>query len=272
MTSDHQGREQIRENRDIDHYTISWIFCTTTSGSRTPLPEKQNELPYQAITPIYEEALSIRLHNSASHKYPLHHTWKNLATVGSAGDILLPNVQQMLLRLKKDTGVRYLRFNGIFSDRLLVASADASGNPVYNFAYVDMVLDFLHSIGLKPWIQLSFMPRVLALHPNKYLFNDNVSQPRSNQAWCNLIQVFFQHIRKRYGIEETRTWRYSLWNLPNTASFLYGFDNPEDFQTFYKKYGEKAHGFNRGMNRFEKNIKIQNKRFHFCMSYVTIYT
>lgn len=122
--------------------------------------------------------MSIRLHNSASHKYPLHHTWKNLATVGSAGDILLPNVQQMLLRLKKDTGVRYLRFNGIFFDRLLVASADASGNPVYNFAYVDMVLDFLHSIGLRPWIQLSFMPRVLALHPNKYLFNDNVSQPR----------------------------------------------------------------------------------------------
>ncbi len=136
-----------------------------------------------------------------------------------------------------------------------------------------MGLDFLHSIGLKPWIQLSFMPRVLALHPNKYLFNDNVSQPRSNQAWCNLIQVFFQHIRKRYGIEETRTWRYSLWNLPNTASFLYGFDNPEDFQTFYKasfdtiknedpayfismppsyykKYGDSSHGFNRGMNRF----------------------
>lgn len=163
----------------MDHYTISWIFCTSTYGSRTPLPEKQDELPYQAITPIYEEALSIRLHNSASHKYPLHHTWKNLATVGSAGDILLPNVQQMLLRLKKDTGVRYLRFNGIFFDRLLVASADASGNPVYNFAYVDMVLDFLHSIGLRPWIQLSFMPRVLALHPNKYLFNDNVSRPRS---------------------------------------------------------------------------------------------
>ncbi|MGN0362323.1 MAG: hypothetical protein ACI4ET_05720 [Bilifractor sp.] len=84
----------------------------------------------------------------------------------------------MLLRLKKDTGMRYLRFNGIFSDRLFVAAADASGNPVYNFAYVDMVLDFLHSIALKPWIQLSFMPRVLALHPNKYLFNDNVSQPR----------------------------------------------------------------------------------------------
>ena len=32
----------------------------------------------------------------------------------------------MLLRLKKDTGVRYLRFNGIFSDRLFVAAADAS--------------------------------------------------------------------------------------------------------------------------------------------------
>ena len=194
----------------------------------------QDDLPYEAITPIQEETLSIRLHNSAAHKYPLHHTWKNLATVGSAGDILLPNVQQMLRRLREDTGVRYLRFNGIFSDRLFVAAADASGNPVYNFAYVDMVLDFLHSIALKPWIQLSFMPRVLALHPNKYLFNDNVSQPRSNQAWCDLLRVFFQHIRTRYGIEETKTWRYSLWNLPNTASFLYGFDNPEDFQFFYK--------------------------------------
>lgn len=74
--------------------------------------------------------------------------------------------------------MRYLRFNGIFSDRLFVTAADASENPVYNFAYVDMVLDFLHSIGLRPWIQLSFMPRVLALHPNKYLFNDNVRQPR----------------------------------------------------------------------------------------------
>lgn len=50
---------------------------------------------------------------------------------------------------------------------------------MYSFAYVDKIFDFLREVGLKPLVQLSFMPRQLAKEPNRYLVNDLVSEPKS---------------------------------------------------------------------------------------------
>lgn len=196
-------------------------YLRTESAAKVLLPEKETLITFSAAP-------------DTSRTYPLRHTWKTLMTVGGAEDILLSNVQQMLKRMHDEIGFRYIRFNGIFSDRLLVVTKDRKGRVVYNFTYIDAVLDTLMRIGLKPWIQLSYMPKILALHPDKYVFNDNVSQPGSNDAWCSLISAFLIHIRERYGTDEIRSWQFSLWNLPDTSDALFGFDTDGDFRAFYK--------------------------------------
>lgn len=182
--------------------------------------------------PAREENLTISL--DAGSSYPLRHTWRNITTVGAASDLLISDVQEMLRRMQSDIGFKYIKINGVFSDELHVYNESASGEAVYNFAYLDKVFDFLLSCQLLPWIQLSYMPEKLAKHPSRRLFNENVSQPKSNEQWCNLINHFFSHIISRYGIHMVSKWQFSLWNQPDTDKQLYGFDHDDDFFAFYK--------------------------------------
>ncbi len=164
---------------------------------------------------------------------PLRHTWKNLMTVGSARDLLSETVRQEVRRMQRDIGFRYLKLTGIFSDELRVYSETKEGKAVYSFAYVDQILDFLAGVGLKPLIQLSYMPRQLAKNPDRFLFNDLVSEPKSLARWADLVEVFTRHILFRYGKQEVRTWMFCPWHQPDTVH-MYGFRDSESFYGFYK--------------------------------------
>ena len=64
--------------------------------------------------------------------------------------------------VKKITGFRYVRFHAIFHDENGVYSEDAQGNPVYNWSYVDQIYDGLLANGVRPFVEISFMPKALA--------------------------------------------------------------------------------------------------------------
>lgn len=183
--------------------------------------------------PVSSKKLAIVL-EASDNTYALSHTWKKMMTIGRASDILFSEVQSMLVETQKSIGFEFLKLTGIFSDDLHVYDETAKGEPIYSFTYLDNILDFLISQNLKPWIQLSYMPEKLAKHPNRRLFGANVSQPRSMTEWCDLIRHFLAHISKRYGIENIKEWKFSLWNQPDTTPDLFGFANEKDFFFFYK--------------------------------------
>ena len=191
----------------------------------------QDDPADRVVLPPRTRDITLALNGSS---YPLRHTWRNVMTVGTAVDLLYADVQDMLRTIQSRIGFRYIKLNGIFSDELHVYNETASGEPVYNFAYIDKIFDFLHSQRLLPWLQLSYMPEKLAKYPNKRLFNANVSEPRSNDAWCALVTAFVRHIVSRYGLAQVKTWKFSLWNQPDTEKNMYGFDRTEDFYTFYR--------------------------------------
>lgn len=227
MLPNQYRREQKSKSKEPDviieqHDYIAGLKKYLTSNQHT-----------QVVAPTREKTIALSCEDG--NGYPLLHTWRNVTTVGTASDILISDVQQMLKKVQTDIGFRYIKLNGVFSDDFHVYSESVSGQAVFNFAYLDKVFDFLLSCNLMPWIQLSYMPEKLAKHPDRYLFNENVSQPKSNDAWCDLIQHFFNHIISRYGFDEIIKWNYSLWNQPNTGSRLYGFDNEDDFFVFYKE-------------------------------------
>jgi xylan 1,4-beta-xylosidase len=130
---------------------------------------------------------------------------------------LRESYRQDLRAVKKITGFEYVRFHAIFHDEVGVYDEDAQGRPIYNFSYVDQIYDGLLANGVKPFVELSFMPKKLAAAPAPHAFwyKPDVSPPKDWGRWEDLITAFVRHLVDRYGIDEVATWYFEVWNEPN---------------------------------------------------------
>lgn len=147
----------------------------------------------------------------------INHNWKNLITVGRAKLIQVEDVRKQIIQIQKEIGFKYIRFHGIFNDDMDVYDEDKDGNPIIHFNLVNEILDFLYSIGLKPFIELGFMPRKLALNNNEVILNGvfNISRPKSMDKWTFLVKEFIRNCINRYGLEEVQEWYFEFWNEPS---------------------------------------------------------
>lgn len=179
----------------------------------------------------------------------LRHTFKVFTSVGRAKELLLAEVQKMLTQLQKDIGYEYIKFHGLLSDDMLVYEEDRAGNPHYSFVLIDKALDFLLSIGLKPLIQFSFMPRALASLPEKNIYASpfNVSPPKDYAKWNDLIRALTQHLVERYGLKTARSWLFCVWNEPDTPENFFGFERPEDFYRLYRETYQVVKSVHKGL-------------------------
>ena len=163
----------------------------------------------------WEQRLSLSVDAAAAGR-PLRHTWRVFTSVGRAKELLMTPVREALADLQREIGFSYIKFHGILDDAMMVYREDRHGNPVYNFVYVDEVLDYLLGLGLKPLVQLSFMPSALALDPGHTLFASPavISAPKDEERWCALIRALTRHLLARYGEDEVRSWLFTFWNEP----------------------------------------------------------
>lgn len=161
------------------------------------------------------------------------HTWKSLITIGKAKEGLHADVQQHLKYVQQRSPFRYLRFHGIFDDGMMVYHEDEAGQPRYNFRYVDQLFDFLLSIGLKPFVELGFMPSALASDPGKTVFYraSYTSPPKSVDKWCTLVDRFIRHCMNRYGAAEVESWKFEFWNEPEFHIFWSA--SQDEYRTLY---------------------------------------
>jgi len=122
-----------------------------------------------------------------------------------------------LREVKQITGFGYIRFHGIFNDEVGVYAEDEKGQPVYNFSYIDQIYDGLLANGVRPFVEISFMPEQLAASSTHQAFwyHPDVAPPKSWNRWDNLIAAFAQHLVQRYGADEVAQWYFEVWNEPN---------------------------------------------------------
>ena len=149
---------------------------------------------------------------------PFPHYWEQMFGSGRAILSLRESYRDDLRLLKAATGVEYIRFHAIFDDEVGVYDEDADGNPVYNFSYVDQIYDGLLQNGVRPFVELSFMPAKLSAQPpvvQSFWYKPIVSPPKDWTKWDDLISHFAQHLIDRYGIEEVSQWYFEVWNEPN---------------------------------------------------------
>lgn len=145
------------------------------------------------------------------------HFWEETFGSGRAILALREGYREDLRAVKAITGLRYVRFHGILMDEVGVYDEDRQGRPIYNFTYVDQIYDGLLQQGVRPFVEISFMPEKMASRPDRHNFwyHQFVAPPKSYDAWDALMTAFAQHLIARYGIDEVATWYFEVWNEPN---------------------------------------------------------
>lgn len=176
--------------------------------------------------------------------HPFPHFWEQVFGSGRANLALRESYRRDLRLVHEATGFSYVRFHAIFHDENGVYSEDAQGKPVYNFAYVDQIFDGVLADGVRPFVELSFMPKKLSavppvLHP--FWYQPVVSPPKDYEKWGLLVGAFAQHLVERYGIDEVAQWYFEVWNEPN-IDFWAG--KPKE-STYYQLYAAAAEALKR---------------------------
>ncbi len=163
-----------------------------------------------------DSALTISI-NVQGPTHPFPHYWERMFGSGRAVLSLRESYRRDLRSVKRATGFEYIRFHAILDEDVGVYREGAQGRPSYNFSYVDQIYDGLLANGIRPFVELSFMPRALAAKPAQMLFwyRPYVAPPKDPKLWADLIQAFARHLIARYGIDEVSQWYFEVWNEPN---------------------------------------------------------
>ncbi|HYO20891.1 MAG TPA: hypothetical protein VER36_00710, partial [Flavisolibacter sp.] len=147
------------------------------------------------------------------------HFWSKCAGAGRACEGLRAGWLEQLKLAKEHCGFEYLRFHGLFHDDMFVYK-EVNGNPVYNWQYIDELFDRMLEIGIKPFVELGFMPKALASgERTQFWWKGNVSAPSDYNKWATLVGEFTKHCMSRYGLPEVKTWYFEVWNEPNLRAF-----------------------------------------------------
>jgi len=180
---------------------------------------------------VQEETLMIEfVVDATSLGHPFPHYWEHC--VGSCHAVmgLRADWRAQLEKCHKELGFQYVRFHGLLDDAMSVCVLDkndfgagSEGTLRYSFFNIDSVFDFLLSIGMKPFIELGFMPGALASGTQTcFHYKANITPPADYGKWEALIRAMTQHLIDRYGLAEVRTWFFEVWNEPNLPFFWAG--------------------------------------------------
>jgi len=160
---------------------------------------------------------------------PFPHFWEQMFGSGRAILSLRDDYRSDLRTVRDATGLQYVRFHGIFDDEVGVYDKGA-----INLSYVDQIYDGLLANNVRPFVELSFMPKDLAASqtPHAFWYKPLPNPPKSYNAWGELIGRFARHLVDRYGIDEVSQWYFEVWNEPN-IDFWTG--NPKQ-STYFQLY------------------------------------
>jgi xylan 1,4-beta-xylosidase len=160
------------------------------------------------------------------------HFWEHTVGSGHAPLALRADWQNQMQRCREELGFQHVRFHALLSDEMgtLVCEEEKL---LYSFFNADQIIDFLLSIGMRPFVELSFMPEALASGKTTvFSYHGNVTPPKDYGQWATLIHKLTAHWVKRYGAEEVRKWFFEVWNEPNLKAFWTG--SQQDYFNLYR--------------------------------------
>ena len=120
-------------------------------------------------------------------------------------------------------GFQFIRFHGVLNPDMHLAVRSANGSIRYNWQRIDRLYADLLRAGVKPIVELSFMPRALASGKQTvFFYRGNITPPRSMTQWSKFIAALVRHLELRFGARQVRSWYFEVWNEPNYSAFFTG--------------------------------------------------
>ena len=145
--------------------------------------------------------------------------------------------QRQLARAQELCHFSHIRGHGLFSDQMGIyqerENKDGTTDVSYCFTYADRVFDMYRKNGIRPFLELGFMPRRLASGTQTiFYWNAQVTPPRDMEAWIKLVRATLTHFRDRYGEDEVSLWPCEIWNEPNHKGFWENADKEKYFDLY----------------------------------------
>jgi xylan 1,4-beta-xylosidase len=194
----------------------------------------QPRSPVIAAASATEGTARVRMSVDASAPTgPLHRPWRPIigsehlsqlteaATTG--GRPIGAEFEAALQMAHDELGVEAVRAHAILGDDL-GTYRELDGQPVHDFTGIDRVYDRVLDLGLRPIVELGFMPRDLASDPSATVFDYRAitSPPRDWERWESLVRDLATHVVERHGLDEVRRWAFEVWNEANLGVFWSG--------------------------------------------------
>lgn len=173
---------------------------------------------------------------------PVKKHWQFCVGSGHAALAQRVDYVEQLKLVHDELGIERVRFHGILNDDMNVCVRLSDHLPlktrnktkIYDFYQVGRVYDNLLSAGVKPFVEIGFMPKALASGKKTvFYYKGNVTLPKNMEAWKDFIRAFARFLIRRYGREEVRTWYFEVWNEPDLACFFKG-----SMRDYFRLYAE----------------------------------
>ena len=132
---------------------------------------------------------------------------------------------------------QHIRGHGLFCDDMAIYQPYTDENGVeherYNFTYLDRVMDSYLAAGLRPFIELGFMPEKMASGTQTiFYWKGNTTPPADHEKWAAMIKATLRHLAERYGESEVSQWPCEVWNEPNLRGFWENADKEKYLQLY----------------------------------------
>lgn len=164
-----------------------------------------------------------------------------------AATLLRTDTLKILKRIHDELGIRQVRFHGTFNDDMGVVQnfPQVFGIPVgehiveTNFYRVGVLYDNILALGMKPFVELSFIPSLLAKDPKRSFVYGSASlgsvtsMPRDFEEWKCFIKAYLAYLFHRYGEEEVAQWYFEVWNEPDLANTFFT-DSQDGYLALYE--------------------------------------
>ncbi|MDR0959453.1 MAG: hypothetical protein LBM23_03720 [Propionibacteriaceae bacterium] len=158
--------------------------------------------------------------------------WRECVGTGRLNLALRADYQASVALTQQEIGFKHIRGHGLLTDDLGVLRRDEGVNR-YSFTYIDQVFDFYLDAGLTPFVELGFMPELLASGTDTvFWWKGNITPPREMGEWTALVQALLRHLISRYGRDEVLTWPIEVWNEPNLTVFWKDADQRAYFELY----------------------------------------
>jgi len=162
--------------------------------------------------------------------------WRKVVGTGQMVLGLRRDYQDSLALVQAEIGFDHLRGHGIFHDWLGILRRYDVGGHVgtrYSWTYLDQVVDAYLEAGIKPFLELGFMPEDLASGDQTiFWWKGNVTPPSDYREWNALVRATLTHLIDRYGAAEVRTWPVEVWNEPSLPEFWKDASKEEYFRLY----------------------------------------